>query len=144
MDLGVQNTHSIQIPLGVSASIARKRAGYVGKGLNLWPNIHIDDSRFPICSVLGIDEAHLRLAAADVYIVIYDAILEGKAPGHGREGFYFVENGHYLFKDVSVKIGEALYELGVSETAEPNAFTQDDFKQFPPVCALGQSVRYVC
>ena len=73
---------------------------------------------------------------ADLYIVLYDAILEGKA-GHGREGFYFGENGHYLFKDVSAKIGEALYDLGVSMTPEPNVFTEEEYKQTPPVRVRG-------
>ncbi|KAG9317984.1 hypothetical protein JVU11DRAFT_43 [Chiua virens] len=111
VDLGVQNKRSIQLPLVVSACSARKRGGYVGKGLNAWPDVHIDD-------------------IADLYIVLYDAILEGKA-GHGREGFYFGENGHYLFKDAGAKIGEVLYELGVSETSEPSPFTDEDYKQFP-------------
>ena len=50
VDLGAQNPRSIQIPLAISASISRKRAGYIGKGLNLWPDVHIDDSRFSICA----------------------------------------------------------------------------------------------
>jgi hypothetical protein len=41
--LGIQNPRSIQIPRLVGASIARKRAGMVGLGLNKWPNVHIDD-----------------------------------------------------------------------------------------------------
>ena len=43
VDLGVQNTRSIQIPMAVASSVARKRAGYIGKGENVWPLIHIDD-----------------------------------------------------------------------------------------------------
>jgi len=121
VDLEVQHTRSIQIPLVVSASIARKRAGYVGQGLNLWPNVHIDD-------------------AADLYIVLYDAILEGKA-GHGREGLYFVENGHHLLRDVADKIGEVLHELGVSETAEPNEFTEEDYKKYDFLRFIGTNCR---
>jgi len=43
-DLGVQNTHSIQLPYIIQASIARKQGGYFGKGLNSWPAVHVDDS----------------------------------------------------------------------------------------------------
>ncbi|KAG8217077.1 hypothetical protein J3R82DRAFT_5099 [Butyriboletus roseoflavus] len=121
VDLGIQNTRSIQIPLAIAGCIARKRGGYVGQGLNVWPNIHIDD-------------------VADLYIVVYDAILEGKA-GHGREGFYFGENGHHLLKDVGAKIGEVLYDLGVSETPEPNAFTEEDYKQSAMLRFLGTHCR---
>ncbi|KAF8552970.1 NAD(P)-binding protein [Imleria badia] len=121
LDLGVQNTRSIQIPMAIACSIGRKRAGFVGKGLNVWPAVHVEDT-------------------TDVYTILYDAILAGKA-GHGREGLYFVENGHYVFKDVSAKIGEALLELGVSETAEPNAFVEEDFKKFPWLGLLGTNCR---
>jgi hypothetical protein len=79
---------------------------------------------------------------ADLYIVLYDAILEGKG-GHGREGLYFGENGHHLLRDVSVKIGEALHELGVSETAEPNAFTEEDYKKYDFVRVRGTVIIYV-
>ena len=60
VDLGVQNTRSIQIPWAVSRSISRKRAGHVGQGLSVWPDVHIDDSEFHVYSVLGLDKAHLR------------------------------------------------------------------------------------
>ena len=40
-----------------------------------------------------------------------------------------------MFRDVASKIGEALHELGVSETAEPNALTEEEIKKLPPVRA---------
>lgn len=58
--MGVQHTRSIQIPMMIDCSIARKRAGFVGKGLNVWPAVHIEDSAFRDCSMLGIDKTHLR------------------------------------------------------------------------------------
>lgn len=74
----------------------------------------------------------------DLYIVLYDATLEGKA-GHGREGFYFVENGHHVLKDVAAKIGEVLYDLGVSETPEPNVFTEQDYERYALVRIRGRT-----
>lgn len=71
-----------------------------------------------------------------MYVILYDAILAGKA-GHGREGLYFVENGQYVYKDVAAKIGEALLDLGGSKTAEPSTFVEEDFKKFPFVCFPG-------
>ena len=44
VDAGVSNGMSIQIPVLIKAALARKRAGVVGKGVALWPNVHIDDS----------------------------------------------------------------------------------------------------
>ena len=44
-DAGVSNPHSIQIPMLIKGSLDRGRAGVVGKGLALWPDVHIDDGR---------------------------------------------------------------------------------------------------
>ncbi|KAF8837821.1 NAD(P)-binding protein [Paxillus ammoniavirescens] len=107
VDMDIQNTRSIQIPMLVGASIARRRGGMVGEGLNRWPNVHIDD-------------------LADLYIVLYDAIREGRA-GHGREGLYFGENGEHRMRDVAASIAEALHDLGVSDSREPTSFDEQDY-----------------
>lgn len=46
VDAGVSNPHSVQVPLVIKASLKRKRAGVVGKGAAMWPNVHINDSTF--------------------------------------------------------------------------------------------------
>jgi hypothetical protein len=46
VDAGLGNKHSIQVPLLVNAALDRGRAGMVGRGLNIWPNVHIDEGRF--------------------------------------------------------------------------------------------------
>ena len=43
VDAGLQNAHSQQIPTLVKLSLARGRAGMIGQGKNLWPNVHIND-----------------------------------------------------------------------------------------------------
>jgi hypothetical protein len=40
----IANNHSQQVPSLIRAALGRRRAGMVGKGLNIWPNVHIDDS----------------------------------------------------------------------------------------------------
>ncbi|KIJ63841.1 hypothetical protein HYDPIDRAFT_133743 [Hydnomerulius pinastri MD-312] len=107
VDLGIQNPHSILIPMLARISLSRGRGGMIGKGANRWPNVHIDD-------------------IGDLYIVLYDAILEGKA-GHGREGLYFGENGEHVLKDISIKIAEALNDLGKSSSREPTSLDQSDY-----------------
>jgi hypothetical protein len=52
----------------------------------------------------------LLLLVADLYIVLYDAIREGKA-GHGCEGLYFGENGEHRMRDIAASIAEALHDL---------------------------------
>lgn len=55
VDAGVSNAHSVQVPGMIKAALDRKRAGMVGKGKALWPDVHIDDGECclhmaaPIC-----------------------------------------------------------------------------------------------
>lgn len=46
VDAGIANKHSIQLPSLIHASLDRGRAGMVGAGVNIWPNVHIDDGGF--------------------------------------------------------------------------------------------------
>jgi hypothetical protein len=45
---GISNPVSIQLPGAIRASLGRKQAGMVGKGLNVWPCIHITESTRPV------------------------------------------------------------------------------------------------
>ncbi|KAG6331882.1 hypothetical protein ID866_7208 [Astraeus odoratus] len=109
VDLGIQNPRSIQIPWLIRAGLLRGQGGMVGKGENIWPNVHIDDT-------------------ADLFIVVYENALSGKA-AHGREGLYFGENGEYKLYDVAKAVSQALYELGKGESPEPETFTEEDYKR---------------
>ncbi len=40
---GIQNPYSQQIPSLIRASLDRKQAGMVGKGLAIWPDVNIED-----------------------------------------------------------------------------------------------------
>ena len=63
VDAGVQNSHSIQIPQLIRASIDRRQGGMVGLGKNIWPNVDNGE-------------------VADLYMVLFDRIRadpEGKA-----------------------------------------------------------------
>ncbi|KAG6327950.1 hypothetical protein ID866_11139 [Astraeus odoratus] len=109
VDLGIQNPRSIQIPQLIRAGLARGQGGMVGQGENIWPNVHIDD-------------------IADLFIVVYESALSGKA-AHGREGFYFGENGEHRLYDVAKAISQTIYELGKGKSPEPETFTEEDYKQ---------------
>jgi len=112
VDLGIQNPYSIQVPALIDTSLDRGQAGMVGHGKNLWPNVHIDD-------------------VADLYIVLYDAIKNNpSAVGHGREGFYFGENGEHKLYDVSQAIAVALVEQGRGKSAEPTTFTKEEINKY--------------
>lgn len=45
VDAGLANKHSIQVPALIKTSLDRGQAGMIGKGLNIWPNVHIDEGQ---------------------------------------------------------------------------------------------------
>ncbi|KAJ7912359.1 hypothetical protein B0H13DRAFT_2007783 [Mycena leptocephala] len=87
------------------------RAGMVGEGKNLWPNVEIHE--------LG-----------DLYTTLYDNIVADADTGHGRNGFYFGASGEHSLYDVGKAIGTALVALGKSESAEPTEFTQAELDKY--------------
>ena len=48
---GISNSSSMQLPALIRVSIARGQAGVVGKGLNVWPNVHISEGNVAIVVV---------------------------------------------------------------------------------------------
>jgi len=111
VDKGLQNPHSQQVPSLISAALDRGRAGMVGEGKNLWPNVEVHE-------------------LADLYIKLYDAIVADADTGHGRDGFYFGASGEHSLYDVGKAIGEALVALGRSDSAEPTTFTQAELDKY--------------
>lgn len=53
------------------------------------------------------------------YAILFDAIISGKEPASGRNGFYFLESGEYKQLDVVQAIAKALYARG--KVASPEA-----------------------
>ncbi|EAU85510.2 hypothetical protein CC1G_06411 [Coprinopsis cinerea okayama7 len=152
VDAGLQNPRSQQIPQLVDAALARGRAGVLGKGANIWSNVHIAD-------------------LASLYILLVDYMLpddglpevhretEGPSPPrntrsrsgtptralsrprtpvvadtsyfkHGSEGYYFAEGGEHNWLSVSDAIGRAMVDLGKATEPTPTAFTDDEKHRF--------------
>ncbi|KAA1476179.1 NAD(P)-binding protein [Dentipellis sp. KUC8613] len=109
VDIGIMNRHSIQIPFLIKSSLDRAHAGVIGEGKNIWPHAHVDD-------------------VAQMFITVFDAVLgpEGASVAHGREGFYYVENGEYELMDVSKEVAKAFYDLGIQKTPDIKPFTEEE------------------
>lgn len=122
VSLGIQNPHSKQVPRLIQLGKARGQAGVCGEGKNTWPHVHIDD-------------------IADLYITLYDAIVASSpAPGHGREGYYFGENGHYLAYDLAKAVAVELAARGVGSST-PTSFTEEEFSKNPRLGYFGTNSR---
>ena len=70
------------------------------------------------------------MAVADLFIVIFNAALADPKTAHGREGFYFGENGEHVLADISKAIGQAMVRLGKAKTAEPTTFTEEEVVKY--------------
>ncbi|THH08289.1 hypothetical protein EW146_g9044 [Bondarzewia mesenterica] len=110
VDLGIQNPYSMQIPYLIKACLYRKRAGVIGEGKNVWSNVNVAEGRS-------------TLLVADLFILILSAALADPQTPHGREGFYFGENGEHVVYDISKEIGKAMVELGRPSGARTSART---------------------
>jgi nucleoside-diphosphate-sugar epimerase len=83
------NPHSHQLPHLVRLARERGRPAHVGRGLNVWSNVHIED----------VAELYLR------------ALTEAPAGS-----IFFCESGEASWKDLAAAVGKA---LGMSEDPEP-------------------------
>lgn len=74
---------------------------------------------------------------ADLFIVLFDSIVANPDKvGHGREGYYFGENGEHTWYDISKAISKALVELGHGKSEEPSTFTPEEIIKY-----FGSEVR---
>jgi len=110
-DLGISNPHSIQIPLAIRRSLDRGQGGVIGEGKNIWPHVEIHE-------------------LVELYQLLLDATLSDPNLPHGREGYYFAENGEYKLHDLAKAYSQALYELGKGKSPDPTPFTADEVQKY--------------
>ncbi|KAK7033075.1 hypothetical protein R3P38DRAFT_3313147 [Favolaschia claudopus] len=125
VEAGLQNYRSQQIPRLVDVSLKRGQGGMVGKGKNVWGNVHIDD-------------------VANLYLRIFDLVAENSPPSdfaHGRAGFYFAEHGEHTLYQVGEAIAKILSGMGKG-TSVPTTFTDEEIRlYFPNGTSLGSNSR---
>lgn len=63
----------------------------------------------------------------DLYILMFDTLLSSpEKVSHGREGYFFGENGELTIAEALKPIAEALYALGRVSTPEPVDYSLPD------------------
>ena len=72
---------------------------------------------------------------ADFYEILFDATLSDPNLAHGREGYYFAENGEYRLHDVAKAYSQALYDLGKGKSPEPTTYSADEVEKYFGVIA---------
>jgi hypothetical protein len=100
----------------------RGQGGVVGEGKNIWSHVEIHE--------LG-----------EMYEILFDATLSDPNLAHGREGYYFCENGEYKLYDVAKAYSQALYDLGKGKSPDPTAFSADEVQKYFGWPWLGSNTR---
>jgi hypothetical protein len=70
------------------------------------------------------------LQVGEMYEILFDATLSDPNLAHGREGYYFCENGEYKLYDVAKAYSQALYDLGKGKSPDPTAFSADEVQKY--------------
>ncbi|KAF8706168.1 NAD-P-binding protein, partial [Rhizoctonia solani] len=115
---------SQQVPRLIRAAIDFKQPVYVGKGTNLWNNVHISD-------LIKLYSLVLNLALS---------VRAGEAPRpEAYANFYFGSVGEHAWGDIARKIGPILLKKGKVEKAEARSIKADEVKNFAALTTNSRS-----
>ncbi|KAG8213376.1 hypothetical protein J3R82DRAFT_11870 [Butyriboletus roseoflavus] len=110
VSLGIQNPHSQQIPAIINAGIDRLQGGMIGKGMNIWSHVHIEDL---VC----------------LYMQIFDAAINSCRLYVGRIGMYFAENGECEARETFQAVAKELSTRGCGG-GRPTVFTEVEMVKY--------------
>ncbi|KAI0649445.1 NAD-P-binding protein [Trametes meyenii] len=107
-DAGISNPHTIVMPVFVRVALARGAVGVMGTAASVWGGVHVDD-------------------AADFYTNLLDTLLSTpEKVSHGRAGYFFLENGEFIMRELMSAIADPLFDAGRVPTRELVPFTQEE------------------
>ncbi|CAE6470731.1 unnamed protein product [Rhizoctonia solani] len=122
---GPVNKISQQVPRLIRAAVEFKQPVYVGKGTNLWNNVHITD-------------------LVQLYTLVLNLALSvriGEAPRpEAFANFYFGSVGEHAWGDVAKKLGPILLKKGKVEKAEARSIKADEVQNFSALATNSRSV----
>lgn len=97
---GPVNTKSVQAYLLSAAVIKRGRGFLVGKGENVWHQVHVQD-------------------LSNVYLALGDAAAEGGGKATWNdEGYYLAENGSFVWGDIQRAVAQSAFEQKYIQSPE--------------------------
>lgn len=68
---------------------------------------------------------------ADLYLLLFNtALTNPTGTAHGREGFYFAENGEHTLYQIGKAICEAMITVGECSEPEPSAFADEEIQRY--------------
>ncbi|CAE6514169.1 unnamed protein product [Rhizoctonia solani] len=122
---GPGNKISQQVPRLIRAAIQFKQPVYVGKGTNLWNNVHITD-------------------LVQLYTLVLNLALSVRAGETSRPeafaNFYFGSVGEHAWGDIAKRLGPILLKRGKVEKAEARSINAGEVENFSALTTNSRSV----
>ncbi|KAJ5562798.1 hypothetical protein N7535_002755 [Penicillium sp. DV-2018c] len=122
---GPGNTKSVQAYWLSAAVLKRKRGFLVGKGENVWHQVHVQD-------------------LSNVYLALGEAasVGGGKATWND-EGYYFAENGSFVWGDIQRAVAKAAYDKKLIDSPDVESLDGDQVTELHPygIYAWGSNSR---
>ncbi len=105
---GPGNKKSDQVYKMAENVMKRGKAFMVGDGLNTWTSIHVHD-------------------LSDCYLKLTEAALQGGGKATwDQDGYYFTENGEFLWGDMARSVAQEVFKQGFIKDSKVESLSLDD------------------
>ncbi|KIW89682.1 uncharacterized protein Z519_09838 [Cladophialophora bantiana CBS 173.52] len=115
---GPDNTRSDQLYKATASFLKRGKAFKVGKGENIWHQVHIRD-------------------LSNLFLLIGEAAVNGGSPATWNDqGYYLAENGPFVWGDVIQEIAKAAHKEGLLPDATVESLSPMEAERYLPHARL--------
>lgn len=111
---GPDNIHSDQWPRMAEAVIKRGKGFQVGEGKNRWTHIHVHD----------LSELYVKL--------VEEAVRGGGDATWDDKGYYFAENGEYVWGEMAAKIAKEAKKQGLIDKDGVDSISKEEADELAP------------
>jgi len=111
---GPDNQRSVQVYKMAKATLKRGKGFQVEEGQNLWTMVHVQD----------LSNVYLRL--------VEEAVKGGGSATWGAEGYYFAENGDFVWGEVAKAIAKDAHKKKLISIAEIDNITAEEADKLTP------------
>ena len=112
---GPDNQRSIQVYEAVKAVLKRKQGFIPMKGENVWHEVNVHD-------------------LSDLFVLLGEAAAAGGGKATWNEdGYYFAENGSFVWKDIFQDIATIAKKKGLVESDETPSLSADELNELHPI-----------
>lgn len=112
---GPGNTRSVQAYNLAKETLKRKKGIQVGPGKNIWHSVHVQD-------------------LSDLYLAVGESAAAGGGKATwGEEGYYFAENGPFVWGDIERSVAEAAFQKKLIPSPEQDILDGEQTDALTPM-----------